>query len=171
MNELIIRIKSSDFSEFAGYYHTDESYTKNNEVLNEYIRLYKTNDDIRYLQIECDRHFSIDTIAYICNRVDEKYFIKTDFADKNKENKYWLCFHKERTPKERDEEISFVVEERGEMKTREMDNACCGCVYENIDDTTEDIAKCVSCKRNVEYAKNDYYMRKEDAGDEKVACK
>ena len=94
MDELIIRIKSSDFSEFAGYYHTDESYTKNNEVLNKYIRLYKTNDDIRYLQIECDRHFSIDTIAYICNRVDEKYFIKTDFADKNKENKYWLCFHK-----------------------------------------------------------------------------
>ena len=47
---------------------------------------------------------------------------------------------------------------------REMDNACCGCVYENIDDTTEDIAKCVSYKRNVEYAKNDYYMRKEDEG-------
>jgi hypothetical protein len=42
------------------------------------------------------------------------------------------------------------------------DNTCCGCVCENIDDTTEDIAKCVCCKRNVEYAKNDYYMRKED---------
>lgn len=104
MAELIIRIKSSDFSECAGYYHTDESYTKNNEVLNEYIRLYKTNDDIKYLQIECDRHVSIDTIAYICNQVDEKYFIKTDFADKNKENKYRLCFYKERTTKERSEE-------------------------------------------------------------------
>ena len=67
--------------------------------------------------------------------------------------------------------MSFVVEKKGEMKVREMDNACCGCVYENIDDATEDIAKCVSCKRNVEYAKNDYYMRKEDAVDEKVACK
>ena len=44
------------------------------------------------------------------------------------------------------------------------DNTCCGCVYENIDDTTEDISKCVCCKRNVDYAKNDYYMRKEDEG-------
>ena len=43
-------------------------------------------------------------------------------------------------------------------------NACCGCVYENIDDTTENISKCVCCKRNVEYAKNDYYIRKEDEG-------
>ena len=50
------------------------------------------------------------------------------------------------------------------MKMRVMDNTCCGCVYENIDDTTEDIAKCVCCKRNAEYAKNDYYMRKEDDG-------
>lgn len=95
MAELIIRIKSSDFSEFAGYYHTDGSYTKNNEVLNEYIKLYKTNDNIRYLQIECDRHFSIDTIAYICNQVDEKYFIKTEFASNLKEYKHRLCFHKE----------------------------------------------------------------------------
>lgn len=45
---------------------------------------------------------------------------------------------------------------------KRMDNTCCGCVYENIDDTTEDISKCVCCKRNVDYAKNDYYMRKED---------
>lgn len=44
------------------------------------------------------------------------------------------------------------------------DNTCSGCVYENIDDTTEDISKCVCCKRNVDYAKNDYYMRKEDEG-------
>lgn len=47
---------------------------------------------------------------------------------------------------------------------RGMDNTCSGCVYENIDDTTEDISKCVCCKRNVDYAKNDYYMRKEDEG-------
>lgn len=104
MAELTIRIKSSDFSEFAGYYHTDESHTKHNEILNDYIKLYKTNDDIRCLQIECDRHFSIDTIAYICNQIDEKYFIKTDFSGNHKENKYWLCFYKEHTPKERSEQ-------------------------------------------------------------------
>ena len=67
--------------------------------------------------------------------------------------------------------MSFVAEKKGEKKMREMDNACCGCVYENIDDTTEDIAKCVSCKRNVEYAKNDYYMRRKDEGDENVLRK
>lgn len=101
MPELIIRIKNSDFSNFAGYYHTDSSYTKHNEILNEYIKLYKTNADIKYLQIECDRHFPIDTIAYICNQIDERYFIKTDFADNSEENKYWLCFFKERKlPKE-----------------------------------------------------------------------
>ena len=48
-----------------------------------------------------------------------------------------------------------------------MDNPCSGCVYENIDDTTKDISKCVCCKRNVDYAKNDYYMRKEDHPTEK----
>ena len=55
------------------------------------------------------------------------------------------------------------------MKPRKEDekndnNTCRGCVYENIDDTTEDISKCVCCKRNVDYAKNDYYTRKEDEG-------
>ena len=52
-----------------------------------------------------------------------------------------------------------------EKKMKRMDNnTCCGCIYENIDDTTEDISKCVCCKRNFEYAKNDYYMRKEGEG-------
>jgi hypothetical protein len=96
MAELIVRIKDSDFSNFAGYYYTDGSYTKNNEQLNEYIKLYKTNDNIKYLQIECERHFPIHTLAYICNQIEEKYFIKTDFAEESKDNKYWLCFHKER---------------------------------------------------------------------------
>ena len=47
---------------------------------------------------------------------------------------------------------------------KQVDNSCYGCIYENIDDTTEEIGKCVCCKRNVDYAKNDYYMRKEDEG-------
>lgn len=34
-----------------------------------------------------------------------------------------------------------------------MDKTCSGCVYENIDDTNEDIAVCGCCKRNVDYAK------------------
>ena len=92
MAELKLRIKSSDFSTFAGFYHTDSSYKKHNETLNEYTKLYKSNNDIKYFQIECDRGLPMHTIAYICHKVNEKYFIETDFAGKSKENKYWLCF-------------------------------------------------------------------------------
>ena len=95
MFELTLRIKDSDFSNFAGYYHTDSSYTENNEELNEYIRLYKHTDKFKYFQIECNRDVRMHTIAYIINQVDEKYFIKTDFNG-NKTNAYWLCFYKEK---------------------------------------------------------------------------
>ena len=54
MFELTLRIKDSDFSNFAGYYHTDSSYTENNEELNEYIRLYKHTDESKYFQIIAD---------------------------------------------------------------------------------------------------------------------
>ena len=95
-DNLIIRIKDSDFSEFAGYYYTDSSYTENNQNLNAYIKMYKNNPEIRYLQIECDRNFSMHTLAYITDKVDEKYFIRTDHhIDDVKGNKYWLCFYKE----------------------------------------------------------------------------
>ena len=35
---------------------------------------------------------------------------------------------------------------------------CIGCVYENIDDTSDTISQCVSCSRINDCAKNDYYM-------------
>lgn len=93
--ELIVRIKDSDFSEFAGYYYTNSDYTEGNDKLNAYIKLYKTNANIKYLQIECDKSFSIHTLAYIVDRIDENYFIKTDHdIDDVKKNKYWLCFYK-----------------------------------------------------------------------------
>ena len=37
---------------------------------------------------------------------------------------------------------------------------CSGCIYENIDDTTDAISNCVCCRRKVEFAKNDYYKKK-----------
>ena len=66
-----------------------------------------------------------------------------------------------RIPKE---EIDRLIDKQRKEDERMDNNTCCGCIYENIDDTTENISKCVCCKRNVEYAKNDYYMRKEDEG-------
>jgi hypothetical protein len=95
MNELKLKISSNDFSIFAGFYHTDSSYEKHNEILNEYIRLYKSNEKIKYFQIECDRNLPMHTIAYICNMVNEEHFIRTDFEGGLKDHKYWLCFYKE----------------------------------------------------------------------------
>lgn len=93
--ELILRIKDSDFSDFAGYYYTTPNYEEGNEALNAYIKLYKTTPQLKYFQIECDRSFSMHTIAYIINQVNEDYFIKTEHdIDNVKKNKYWLCFSK-----------------------------------------------------------------------------
>ena len=93
--ELIVRIKDSDFSEFAGYCYTNSDYTENNDELNAYIKLYKTSENIKYFQVECDKNFSMHTIAYIIDQVNENYFIKTEHdLDNVKKNKYWLCFYK-----------------------------------------------------------------------------
>lgn len=62
------------------------------------------------------------------------------------------------------EECADFEWDEEEEEEKNNNNTCRGCVYENIDDTTEDISKCVCCKRNVDYAKNDYYTRKEDEG-------
>lgn len=99
MADLTLRIKSSDFSNFAGYYHTDETHKKHNEKLNEYINLYLSNDNIKYFQIECDNSVRVHTIAYICERVDKKHFIKTELAEKSRNNKYYLCFYKDNIKK------------------------------------------------------------------------
>lgn len=104
MADLTVRIKNSDFSNFAGYYYTDESHKKHNEELNEYINLFKTNDNIRYFQVECDNDVRMHTIAFICENVNEKHFIKTEFAERSRDNKYLLCFYKEDKKKEGAEE-------------------------------------------------------------------
>ncbi len=92
--ELILRIKDSDFSDFAGYYHTSSDHRECNEVLNAYIELYKTTPQLKYFHIECKKDFCMHTLAYIINRVNEKYFIQTEPDDNVQKNKYWLCFYK-----------------------------------------------------------------------------
>lgn len=94
-DELTLRIKDKDFSDFAGYYYTSSDYQEGNKTLNAYIKLYRTTPELKYFQIECDKDFSMHTIAYIINQVGEKYFIKTDHGDDVKKNIYWLCFYKE----------------------------------------------------------------------------
>ena len=46
--------------------------------------------------------------------------------------------------------------EEDEDNTPEL-NICSGCIYENIDDTTDAIGMCVCCKRKVDFAKHDCY--------------
>ena len=103
MAELKLMVDSREFDRFAGYKHTDNKHEKYNETLNDYIRLYKSNGDIRYLQIECEENLSMHTIAYICERVKEKYFIRVDFAESSKDNRYWLCFYKELPPQKEEQ--------------------------------------------------------------------
>lgn len=91
---MILRIKTSDFSNFSGFKYTDDSYNKNNKELNKYIKLFKENKDILYFQIGCENDTPIHLIAYIIEKVKEEYFIKIDHDIDNKSNKYWLCFYK-----------------------------------------------------------------------------
>lgn len=44
--------------------------------------------------------------------------------------------------------------------TNKVENGCCGCVYEDADDTIDIISNCVCCSRMVNFAKNDYYKKK-----------
>lgn len=43
---------------------------------------------------------------------------------------------------------------------KQVNCGCSGCVYENLDGTTSDIGICVSCRRNNDIARNDYYINR-----------
>lgn len=47
-----------------------------------------------------------------------------------------------------------------EYANRNVSNGCSGCVYEDVDGSMEYIYNCVSCSRNVDYAKKDNYRRR-----------
>ena len=55
--------------------------------------------------------------------------------------------------------IDNYVEEDEELEIVE-ENSCFGCAYEDADGSTTDISNCVSCIRNVDFAKNDNYKKK-----------
>ena len=41
-----------------------------------------------------------------------------------------------------------------------IEKSCAGCVYEDVDGSTEDISNCVCCSRNVGFAKKDNYRKR-----------
>ena len=54
----------------------------------------------------------------------------------------------------------FIQKAYDETQKRRVENDCSGCVYEDADGLTTAISNCVCCSRNVEFAKNDYYVKK-----------
>lgn len=98
---MILRIKATDFSNFAGYKYTSPDC---NKELDKYIELFKNNPDIQYFQIEDDTGNKLDfhTVCYIKDKIslyNKEFkvgmFTKTDFDDNGRIEKYWLCFYKE----------------------------------------------------------------------------
>lgn len=54
------------------------------------------------------------------------------------------------------EESHVYIEE----EQHDINDGCTGCLFENVDDTTDAICNCVCCNRISECAKHDYYTKK-----------
>ena len=89
---MTLRIKSTDFSEFAGM-----RYDKpHNEELDEYINIFKYNDNITAFQIEDEcGNMDFDVVCYCHEQLkDCGMFTKVEYNDDGKIRSYWLCFYK-----------------------------------------------------------------------------
>ena len=91
---MVLRIKTSDFSSFAGYAH---GYDKNTE-LDKYITTFKSNSYFSRFEIESEYNgLDISQIAYIQDRLPEcKLRIKSKLDDDGcgKNGVFTLCFTK-----------------------------------------------------------------------------
>ena len=90
-----LKITTADFdSSFSGYAHGRD----HNETLDEYIKIYKENDKLKYFQIESAYNdLTIHQIAYIHDALrGHKMFTTVEFDDDGnpKKAKYLLCFVK-----------------------------------------------------------------------------
>lgn len=89
---MTLRIKSSDFSCFAGTRH---DHPENNE-LDEYINIFKENANLTAFQIEdkCG-NMDFDIVCYCHEQLkDCGMFTKVEYNDDGKVLGYWLCFYK-----------------------------------------------------------------------------
>lgn len=90
-----LKIATSDFDcDFSGYAYGPD----HNKTLDEYIKIYKENDKLRYFQIESGYNdLTIHQIAYIQKALRGfEMFTKVEFGDDGnpKKAKYLLCFVK-----------------------------------------------------------------------------
>lgn len=89
---MTLRIKSSDFSCFAGMKYQNPE----NKELDEYINIFKENDNLTAFQIE-DRcgNMDFDVVCYCHKQLkDCGMFTKVEYDDNGKILGYWLCFYK-----------------------------------------------------------------------------
>lgn len=89
---MIMRIKSTDFSNFAGmrWEHPD------NIILDKYLKAFKENPDFHYFQVEDQQGImDFDVVCYIAEQLKNcNMFTKVDRDDNGKILLYWLCFYK-----------------------------------------------------------------------------
>lgn len=89
---MILRIKSTDFSCFAGMKHDHSE----NKELDEYIKIFKENNNLTAFQIE-DRcgNMDFDVVCYCCEQLkDCGMFTKVDYNNDGEILRYRLCFYK-----------------------------------------------------------------------------
>lgn len=90
--KMVLRIKSTDFSEFAGMRFNNSQ----NKELDEYINIFISNSNLTAFQIEDDGQMNFDIVCYINNKLKNcRMFTKIDYDDGGNAVKYWLCFYKE----------------------------------------------------------------------------
>ena len=90
---MIMRIKSTDFSIFSGLKWDNPE----NNTLDKYLKVFKTNPDYKYFQVEnVDGQMDFDVVCYISEQLkDCNMFTRVDRDDNGKILSYWLCFYKE----------------------------------------------------------------------------
>ena len=80
---MVLRIKSSDFSEFAGIRFNNPQ----NKELDEYINIFTSNSNLTAFQIEDDGQMNFDIVCYINNKL-KNYEVKNEVKNiENVENK------------------------------------------------------------------------------------
>lgn len=91
---MTLRIKSSDFSCFAGMRH----HPSENKELDEYIKIFKENANLTAFLIEDKSgNMDFDVVCYCREQLKNGYGMSTrvEYDDDGKIKGYWLCFWKE----------------------------------------------------------------------------
>ena len=90
---MTLRIKSCDFSCFAGMRYQEPE----NKELDEYINIFKENANLTAFQIEDEcGDMDFDIVCYCQEQLEDcGMFTRVEYDDNGKILSYWLCFYKQ----------------------------------------------------------------------------